>query len=210
MNKPATIEQIAMKELESLLERVRTTQGDQDYRLLKKLVDSHINLMALIEDKQTTIQRLRQMLFGASTEKTRDVIKKTEAEDKPESPQAADQEDSESHRQRPGHGRNGADTYDGAEKIVVPHALLKPQDRCPECKKGKVYEMKVPGVLIRIVGQAPIQAKVYELQKLRCNLCGKVFAAQSPEGIGTQKYDATAASMIALLKYGSGLPFNRL
>ncbi len=150
------------------------------------------------------------MLFGASTEKTRDVIKKTEAEDKPESPQATDQEDSESNRQRPGHGRNGADAYDGAEKIVVSHELLKPQDRCPECKKGKVYEMKVPGVLIRIVGQAPVQAKVYELQKLRCNLCGKVFAAQSPEGIGTQKYDATAASMIALLKYGSGLPFNRL
>jgi transposase len=65
-------------------------------------------------------------------------------------------------------------------------------------------------VLIRIVGQAPVQAKVYELQKLRCNLCGKVFTAPAPEGIGTAKYDATAASMMALLKYGSGLPFNRL
>jgi len=70
--------------------------------------------------------------------------------------------------------------------------------------------MKNPGVLIRIVGQAPLQAKVYELEKLGCNLCGTVLTAQTPKGIGKEKYDATAASMIALLKEGSGLPFNRL
>jgi len=51
---------------------------------------------------------------------------------------------------------------------------------------------------------------VHELEKLRCNLCGKVFTAAAPEGIGEEKYNAKAASMIALLKYGSGLPFNRL
>jgi len=62
----------------------------------------------------------------------------------------------------------------------------------------------------RITGQAPVEAKVYRLQKLRCNLCGKVFTAQAPEGVGSAKYDATARSMIGLLKYGSGLPFNRL
>jgi len=50
---------------------------------------------------------------------------------------------------------------------------------------------------------------VYELAKLRCNLCGEVYTAEAPEGVGTEKYDATAVSMIALLKYGSGLPFHR-
>ena len=69
---------------------------------------------------------------------------------------------------------------------------------CPDCRKGKVYEAAPPGVLVRIVGQAPVQARVYELQKLRCNLCGKVFTAQAPQGAGSEKYDATAASMIAL------------
>ena len=59
-------------------------------------------------------------------------------------------------------------------------------------------------------GQAPLQAKVWELERLRCNLCGEVFRAKAPEGMGERKYDETAASMIALLKYGSGLPFNRL
>ena len=111
---------------------------------------------------------------------------------------------------RKGHGRNGADAYAGAEKVVVPHESLQPGDPCPKCDKGTVYETGRPGVLVRLVGQAPIQAKLYELQKLRCNLCGVVFTAQPPEGVGTEKYDATAGSMIGLLKYGSGMPFNRL
>jgi hypothetical protein len=51
---------------------------------------------------------------------------------------------------------------------------------------------------------------VYELEKLRCNLCGDVFTAAPPEGAGNKKYDETAASMIALLRYGSGFPWNRL
>jgi hypothetical protein len=65
-------------------------------------------------------------------------------------------------------------------------------------------------MLVRIVGQAPLQSRVYELQRLRCHLCGKLFTAQPPAEASAQKYDATAAAMIALLKYGSGLPFNRL
>jgi len=70
----------------------------------------------------------------------------------------------------------------------VPHESLQAGDDCPECGRGTVYQ----------------------LQKLRCNLCGKVFTARPPEGVGTKKYDATAGSMIGLLKYGSGMPFNRL
>ena len=220
MKKTPQIEEIAMKELESLLERAKATLSEDDYRLLEKLVDSYVCLTDLVEDRQMTIKRLRQMLFGANTEKTAAVIKKEE-EDEGESPSATnedsrappeetDEEDSETKQKRKGHGRNGADAYTGAEKIQVPHESLQPGNPCPECNKGKVYEMNKPGVLIRIVGQAPVQAKVYELQKLRCNLCGKVFTARQPRGVSPAKYDATVASMIALLKYGSGLPFNRL
>jgi hypothetical protein len=45
---------------------------------------------------------------------------------------------------------------------------------------------------------------------LRCGACGQVFTAQEPEGVGPEKYDETAAAMIALLKYGSATPFYRL
>ena len=222
MNKTPQLERIAMKELESILQRARVSPlNEEDCAKIKAVFESYLYLTDLVEDKQMTIKRLRQMLFGASTEKTHKVIKKTDEEGESESasatdddarapPEQAEEQNVASSSKRKGHGRNGADAYDGAERIPVPHESLKSGDRCPECRKGKVYEMKVPGVLVRIVGQAPVQAKVYELQRLRCSLCGKVFTAQAPEGIGTQKYDPTSASMIALLKYGSGLPFNRL
>jgi transposase len=108
------------------------------------------------------------------------------------------------------HGRNSAAAYRGARKVAVPHASLKAGDPCPDCQHGKVYPQREPGVLVRIQGQAPIAATVYELEKLRCNLCGDVFTAAPPEGVGNKKYDETAASMIALLRYGSGFPWNRL
>ena len=48
------------------------------------------------------------------------------------------------------------------------------------------------------------------MERLRCNLCGDLFEAEAPEGVGEKKYDETAAAMIALLRYGSGVPFYRL
>ena len=221
MKKTIPIEKITMKELESILQRARVSPLDEkDCARIKAVFESYLHLTDLVEDRQMTTKRLRQMLFGASTEKTAAVIKKEEKdegesppatnEDSRAPPEETDQEESATKQKRKGHGRNGADAYTGAEKIQVPHESLQPGNPCPECHKGKVYEMNKPGVLIRIVGQAPVQAKVYELQKLRCNLCGKVFTARPPGGMGPAKYDATVASMIALLKYGSGLPFNRL
>jgi len=59
-------------------------------------------------------------------------------------------------------------------------------------------------------GQAPLAATVYSLERLRCGAAGQVFTAQEPEGVGPEKYDETAAAMIAQLKYGSGTPFYRL
>jgi transposase len=57
---------------------------------------------------------------------------------------------------------------------------------------------------------APLSATVYTCDRLRCNLCGEVFTAPAPVGVGTEKYDATATSMVGLVKYGAGLPFNRI
>jgi len=76
--------------------------------------------------------------------------------------------------------------------------------------KGKVYARKEPALRIRVVGQAPLAATVYELESLRCNLCGEIFEAEAPEGVGEKKYDESGGAMIALLKYGSGIPFYRL
>src|SRR5262249_17457321 len=118
----------------------------------------------------------------------------------------------QAERARPvakGHGRNGADAYRGAERSDVPHPSLKAGAACPACGEGIVYA-RAPGVRVGIGGQPPLTAKIYALQKLRCPLCGEVFTAEPPAEAGERKYDATAGSMIGLLKYGSGMPFHRL
>jgi transposase len=225
--KPTIIEMDTDK-LEEILRRVEAKElHADDYEMIGTVIESYVGLFSLVGDKNTTIARLRKMLFGASTEKTAAVIGGGKDSESPPSPAAtvlttatsegnaetvsaltADTENAV-ETPPPGHGRNGADAYTGAEKIAVPHASLQPGDPCPKCDKGTVYNSR-PGVLVRLVGQSPIQAKIYELQKLRCNLCGIVFTAQSPDGVGEEKYDATAGSMIALLKYGSGMPFYRM
>ena len=63
---------------------------------------------------------------------------------------------------------------------------------------------------MRFVGSPPVKATVYDLEKLRCNLCGEIFTADLPKEAGEKKYDETAGAMIGLLKYGSGFPFYRL
>jgi hypothetical protein len=110
----------------------------------------------------------------------------------------------------PGHGRHGAAAYAGARRIDVPHPQLHHGDRCPHCANGKLYVQRKPGLLIRLVGHAPIAATVYALETLRCNLCGDLVTADPPPGVGTEQYDATAGAMIAVLKYGTGLAFHRL
>jgi transposase len=135
-----------------------------------------------------------------STEKTNAVLPKPAP--KPAAP--ADGEDSS------GHGRNGAAAFAGATRVSIPHATLQSGNACPECGAGKAYRQKEPATLIRIVGQAPLKATIYEMERLRCNACGEVFTADEPETAGPAKYDQTAVAMIALLKYGTGVPFNRL
>ena len=92
----------------------------------------------------------------------------------------------------------------------MPHAQLKPGDTCPECREGRVYPQKEPKTLVRIVGQALLKATVFEMERLRCNACCQVFTAEEPANAGADKYDTTAVAMIALLKYGTGMPFNRM
>jgi len=211
--------------LEEVLGRVEQALSPEDLALIRAVFRSYLLVTDLVEDRNTTLRRLRQLLFGAATEKTAAVLGQAGAppQDGGSAPDAVrraranvsaavgDTANAATGTEpgRPGHGRNGADAYRGAERIDVPHPALKPGDPCPACAKGTVYD-KTPGVLVRITGQAPLTATIYQLQKLRCHLCGEVFTAEAPPEAGGAKYDATAGSMIGLLKYGSGLPFNRV
>lgn len=227
-----TVLDLDMHRLDDVLRRAEEALPGEDYALLKALVESYSYIADLVGDKNTTIHRLRKLLFGAKTEKTAAVLGKQKTP--PPAPSTVDApsagatasdasaatnvaataasvagDSGEEDGAAKGHGRNGAEAYSGAEQIRVSHESLRAGDPCPKCEEGTVYEWKHPGVLVRLVGQPPIGAKIYYLQKLRCGLCGELFTAAPPAGVGERKRDATVGSMIALLKYGAGTPFHR-
>ena len=201
--KPERLE-MKIEELEAIVARTETGALDPaDQERLRSAIETLGWLTNEIGQKSASIARLQQLLFGAKTEKTSRILGTKAEERRPES--------SEVPKEKPkGHGRNGAAAYPGAERIRVPHESLKAGCSCPECEKGKVYLLKEPQRIVRVTGQAPLRARVWEKETFRCNLCGKVFAAKSPEGVGEKKYDEAAAVVIGLLKYGTGTPFNRL
>lgn len=208
-------------EFEELMRRAEQGAFEEgDYTKIRGVLKAYLYVLELVDKKSTSIARLRKLLFGATTEKTADVVGRETSTPAPNGDQsngeagAADAPAStpvgEQKPKQPGHGRNGADDYPGATRVEVHHESLKPGNACPDCLRGKVYEMAEPGVLIRLIGQPPVAATIYELQKLRCNLCGKVFTAEPPAEAGAKKYDVSAVSIIAMLRYGLGFPWNRL
>lgn len=204
-----------MNQLDDLLKRAeRGSLQDGDIELIKGMAECIAILSQAVDDKASSIKKLLRMVFGAKTEKKENVLDKTnkDKKDGDERRTTAEKKDNDDKKgEKPeNHGRNGAGAYVGAARVEIEHPELSPGDSCPDCTEGKLYKNTDPGVEIRVKGVAPLQATVYELEKLRCNLCGRIFTAPLPKEAGNKKYDTSAVAMIALLKYGSGLPFNRL
>ena len=238
--KAKPIEKVEMDELRRILDEIKGSVSEEEHRKLTAAIETLAFLTSEIEDKRTTIRHLRKLLFGSKSEKLCDVLDEDASEEpdesqepqeseptpskdagggeekEPEDPTGAPAPDGgtppqDGEGKRPGHGRNGAKEYVGAEQIEVPHESLKPGDACPvpNCE-GRVYRLADPAVLVRIVGSAPLVGKVYWLERLRCGLCLTVFTAKAPEGVGEEKYDVTAVAMMVILRYGTGFPLNRL
>jgi len=194
---------LKLAELPGLLERAKGVLSAEDHATLTVMAETLTFVARELREKTTTIERLRYLLFEPKTEKTSQVL----------GDQAGVSEAGEkrgSQEKRPGHGRNGVAAYSGAARVKVEHPTLQDGCACPGCQKGRVYLLREPATLVRITGVAPLGATVFEKDRWRCNLCGDVFTAPSPEGVGEAKYDEKATSMVGLLKYGTGLPFNRI
>lgn len=201
-HKHPNIKRIEIKapEARAFLNRVKDRALiEQDYEIIESMVETIQVLSQAVEDKAASIKRLVRYLFGAPTETAENLFPKNTPQPK------------KTEKPRPkGHGRNGAASYTGGAHVKVPHPTLKPGDTCPLCVRGKVYKLALPSTVVRILGGAPLQSTVFELCRLRCNACGEIFTAPAPEEAQGQKYDESAAAMIAILKYGCGMPFHRL
>src|SRR5439155_12588159 len=159
--------------------------SEENHRKLKGAIQTLAELARMLADQETTLSQLRALLLKAATtektEKTGKTLKRAGIE--PSGKAGKDKKAGKNKKKRKGHGRKPASAYAGARKVNVAHPTLKPGDGCAECGKGKLYPLKEPGVRVRIVGQAPIQASVYELERMRCNLCGDVLETPAPEGV---------------------------
>lgn len=211
--KPPT--ELHIDEIRRLLDEAKMRPlTDAECEQLLSVAMSYSQVGEMLADRKATIAKLRQMLFGTSSEKSKDVLGKVGTE--PSASTANDGEgvadDGVAKKPAPkGHGRNGADAYHASTRTQIPHESKKAGDKCVEAEcKGILYKQAEPAVMVRVFGGPPLHAHVCELERLRCSLCGVVFTAKQPLGLGNDKYDATAASMIGLLRYGTGVPFYRL
>jgi transposase len=124
-----------------------------------------------------------------------------------EAPKPADE--LEGKKKVKGHGRVPASAYVAATHIAVPHESLHAGAPCPCGCGGHVYRLD-PSTFVRIFGQAPLLARIWDCEQWRCATCGKVYTARAPEQAQGPKYDETASSMIAIQRYGTGMPFHRM
>jgi transposase len=189
---------LTLEQRQEFLQRIGPQVSPEDGQFIGRLLEALPELLELFNQRGMSLERLRRMAFGAPTEKTATVC-----------PAAAPAPASGLGRRRKGHGRAAARHYTGARRVPVPHPSLRPGQLCPDCQKGKLRRAKAAPV-VRVSAQPPITAQVWELEVLRCALCGRTFTAPLPASASPDKYDPSVGVMAALLRYGSGMPAYRL
>ena len=78
-----------MDELDEILRRIEAKElRTDDYETIRTVIESYVGLFYAVGDKNTTIARLRKMLFGMKTEKTAAVVGDSQRSQAPLSPDA--------------------------------------------------------------------------------------------------------------------------
>jgi len=178
-------------QLEELLVKLAGLLPAETYQLVETLLRTLQWVMGVLEAKNTTLGRLRRMIFGAQTEKSRNLLAQSDAA-------AASAKTPDPKPKAKGHGRKAAQDYPGAKRLPVPHSKFHLGDLCPKCLKGKLYLLKTPARIVRIAAQPMFSATIFELERLRCALCGALFTAAPPPEAGPGKYDPSCGVMLNL------------
>lgn len=196
--------EVSAETLRKNLVQLREAMGECEvYDNFRVMTETMLLVRDEANQKGVSLQRLKFLLFGSKTESFAAVCRRARQEQAAGRPK-------EPREKAKGHGRNGAGDFPKAKRIPVPLAGVASGESCPHCPNGKVYPLKEPSPLLRITGVAPFTATIYELERRRCNLCGEVSTAPAPAGVGEAKYDHSVAALLGLLRYGAGLPMNRI
>jgi hypothetical protein len=224
MAKGEDIPKTSPAEIEKLIEQIRETNLEPGAKeKVERLLRTVIILVNLLQRKNMSIKKLRDMIFGRRTEKREGSkagsSQKSDDEEieRPgvvESDSATVKErntsaDTEGAAQK-GHGRRAKGAYTGARVVNCRHEQYQAGDRCPDpfCS-GRLYDLKAPKVLLQFTGQPLIAATQFEREVLRCAKCQERYTAPLPEGIKDERFDATADATLAPMRYGGGLPLYR-
>ncbi len=220
--KAPKIREIDEKQLAKLVQAIKSSNLDDDNTaLVIDILSGNCWLIQKIISGELTIAKLRKLLFGKGGESLKKRGKPKQPDDEPttapdtqgddDNPDEPDTTNNPATQQPAanGHGRIKAANYQGAAVIHIGIEGLKPGDPCPQAWcEGKLYSLE-PGVLLRVTGGPPIQATRYELEKLRCALCGELVTAKVPEGISPHKYDESCVALLMINRYFMSVPMYR-
>ena len=150
-------------EIEALITRIERGQlRDEDAQLLARLLRLLLRLITLLQQKNTSLSRLKRLLFGprSDTRMKANPSPGAGAEGEPDSASSTSTEQTSSDTPKGvqsrrssckgGHGRMGAEAYTGARLTRCRDAELKPGAACPHdgCR-GKLYDTKQPAWRIK-------------------------------------------------------------
>ena len=213
---------LSREEGEALIERIeRNALSAEDRRLLVKILTFYFWLLFALREAKLSLKRLKALVFGEKPKKPKPPAaggaagggnpdeRETRTSAAPEGSSSVTSPAPEQKPPPPGHGRHGADVYRAAQTVAGRHEDLAVGERCPACGRGRLYRV-LPGVEMRLDGNALLSAVRYELEKLRCLACGQLFTASRPAAAGTEKYTTRARAVLALARYYLGLPWYRL
>jgi Transposase IS66 family len=215
-------------EVEVLIDRFKQNKLNQrEAELIVSLLRTLLYLLAQLQDKKATIQRLQEMIFGRKSEKRKkEESKLPEDQAKPEEAgeanpgDAKNQADGESTKgseiseeekaNKRGHGRIPTSAYRGAKKVHCRHPELSSGSPCPrpDCD-GKVYRLFRPHEFLQFTGAPVINATCYSQETLKCKVCDREYEAPLPPGIKPQKFDETADAAIVIDHYLAATPAYR-
>ena len=158
-------------EIESLMIRLEASQlRDGDTHTLHRLLRTFLSLIDLLQRKNSSMARLKRLLFGPRSDQRAATVTKPElalaqepttdeghprVEPTPAADTATPQTTISTPKpKRPGHGRLAASAYTGARVEHCVDPQLKAGAACPDTVcRGRLYDTKTPAVLIRLEGQ---------------------------------------------------------
>ena len=186
---------LSPEQLNALVTQLRSLLPASVFAVVSAALHTLQWVLEAMEMKTTTIARLKRVLFGSKSEKTKQLFPQPPAPPANEKPK------------RRGHGRRSASTYTGARKVDLPHPTLQARGPCPDCG-GRLLD-KTPARVVSIQAQPLFSATLYQAQVLRCNRCQKVFTAPLPAEALQAKYDPAVGDMLGLQRFGMGVPMYR-